>query len=160
MVHLAPDKEKILNYKHDDITFRYADFDFEFETAKKEVGMPIFDLQASNNIAVKSDKRPKSIIFSKWFPLLKNEYMIVIRIKNANRQIENIFSKMRIYNKNDELIKEMSLPIPPAEEKYYEVSAGFVNPVDQPVIIEIYNPEVENVFFDILQIIPIKEKKI
>jgi hypothetical protein len=160
MVHLAPDEEKILNYKHDDITFRYADFDFEFETAKKEVGMPIFDLQASNNIAVKSDKRPKSIIFSKWFPLLKNEYMIVIRIKNANRQIENIFSKMRIYNKNDELIKEMSLPIPPAEEKYYEVSAGFVNPVDQPVIIEIYNPEVENVFFDILQIIPIKEKKI
>ncbi len=155
ILHLQPNEEKILNYNKDEITFRYADYDFEFETARREVGMPSFDLNASNNIAVRSDKRPQSLIFIKWFPLPKNNYIINLRVKNENNQNKIAYFRMRLLNKNDEIIKNFLIPVPEIKEKYVEISASFSNPEDQDIIIEVYNPEIENIYFDIIQIIPI-----
>ena len=158
VITLPPAEIKTLNYKIKEIIIKPADYNFEIEQMKREVGMPVYDLDASRSIAVRSDMRPHSLIYVQEHQLESGRYQVFLRVKYDKPTADFKKIELRFYREDGDQFAQLFFPTDStAVTKYTTLTGTFYNPLNQQITIEISNPETDNMLFDILQVIPVTE---
>jgi len=158
VITFRPGEVRIMDYNFSEVIIKPADYNLEIEQGNREVGMPVYDLDASLNIAIRSDKRQHSVIYIQQYHLPPGRFLALLRIKYEKPATDFKKIEIRFYREDGDLFAHLSLPTNKnANQKYATYSGIFTNPLDQRLIIEISNPETDTMYFDVLQIIPEKE---
>lgn len=155
IIQLKPLEEKVI-ISSKGISINRIDYNREIELCKREVGMPVYDPKAHNLIAVKADKRAMSLICIDKFNLDEGLYKFSMRVM-INRKVSKPL-QVRIYDKEGNPLDIFELNLNKLPLNAYDfISESFKIYRREEIILEIFNPENENIYLDAFQIIPQKE---
>jgi Dolichyl-phosphate-mannose-protein mannosyltransferase len=159
VVTLNPLEERILNYSINEVTIKPAEYNLELEQGRRESGMPVYDLDASKSVAIRSDARKNSIVYIILYQLDSSLYKVLLRVKYEKPTSDFKTIEINFYQEDGNLVAMQHFPTTTLIAGHYGTLSGtFNNPSSQRIIIEIKNPETDTMLFDVLQFVPIKEK--